>query len=69
MKSELVFKVAPSMLRTFHFLLQQGLRIETTVGVSVPELLIRHLGLNPELIEEKIQTIFLNGKAVDDPAA
>ncbi len=56
------------MLRTFHFLLQQGLRIETTVGVSVQEFLIRHLGLNPELIEEKIQTIFLNGKAVDDPA-
>ena len=67
MKPDFVFKVAPSKLRTFHFLLQQGLRIETPVGGSVQDFLVRQLGLNPEVIDEKIQTIFLNGKAVDDP--
>ncbi len=66
-KPDFVFKVAPSKLRTFHFLLQQGLRIETLVGGSVQDFLVRQLGLNPKVIDEKIQTIFFNGKAVDDP--
>ena len=67
MKPDFIFNVAPSKLRIFHFLLQQGLCIETPVGGSVQDFLIRQLGLNPEVIDEKIQTIFLNGKAVDDP--
>jgi hypothetical protein len=68
MKADFVFNVPPSKLRTFHFLLQQGLRIETPLGGSVQDFLVRQVGLNPEVIDEKIQTIFLNGKAVDDPA-
>jgi hypothetical protein len=64
---DFVFSVDPSMLKTFHFLLQQGLRIETPVGGSVQDFLVKQLGLNPEVIDEVIQTIFLNGKAVDDP--
>ena len=67
MKPDFIFNVAPSKLRIFHFLLQQGLRIETQVGGSVQDFLVRQLGLNPEVIDEKIQTIFLNGKAVDNP--
>ena len=67
MKPDFIFDVTPSKLRIFHFLLQQGLRIETPVGGSVQDFLVRQLGLNPEVIDEKIQTIFLNGKAVDDP--
>jgi hypothetical protein len=67
MKPDFIFDVPPSRLRIFHFLLQQGLRIETPVGGSVQDFLIRQLGLNPEVIDEEIQTIFLNGKAVDDP--
>ncbi len=67
MKPDFIFEVPPSKLRIFHFLLQQGLRLETPVGGSVQDFLVRQLGLNPEVIDEKIQTIFLNGKAVDDP--
>jgi hypothetical protein len=66
-KPDFVFTVAPSKVRTFHFLLQQGLRIETSLGGSVQEFLVQHLRLNPEVIDEKIQSIFLNGKVVDDP--
>jgi hypothetical protein len=66
LKPDFVFSVAPSKLKTFHFLLQQGLRMETQGGDSVEDFLVRQLGLNPEVIDEKIQTIFLNGKAVDD---
>ena len=66
MKPYFIFNVAPSKLSIFHFLLQQGLRIETPVGGSVQDFLVRQLGLNPEGIDEKIQTVFLNGKVVDD---
>jgi len=67
MKPDFVFTVAPSKVKTFHFLLQQGLRIETPLGGSVQDFLVRQLGMDPEVIDEKIQTIFLNGKVVDDP--
>ena len=67
MKPDFVFTVAPSRVKTFHFLLQQGLRIETPLGGSVQDFLVRQLGMDPEVIDEKIQTIFLNGKVVDDP--
>ena len=66
MKPYFIFNVAPSKLSIFHFLLQQGLRIETPVGGSVQDFLVRQLGLNPEVIDENIQTVFLNGKVVDD---
>jgi hypothetical protein len=68
MKPDYVLNVVSSKLRTFHFLLQEGLRIETPLGGSVQDFLVRQVGLNPEVIDEKIQTIFLNGKAVDNPA-
>ncbi len=68
MKPDFLFNVAPSKLRIFHFLLQQGLQIETPLGGSIQDFLVRNLGLNPEIIDEKIQTIFFNGKAVDDPS-
>jgi hypothetical protein len=66
MKPDFIFDVTPSKLRIFHFLLQQGLRIETPVGGSVQDFLVRQLGLNPEVIDKNIQTVFLNGKVVDD---
>jgi hypothetical protein len=41
--------------------------METPLGGSIQDFLVSQLGLNPEVIQEKIQTIFLNGKVVDDP--
>jgi hypothetical protein len=66
MKPDFVFYVAPSKLRIFHSLLQQGVRIKTRMGDSIHDFLSQSLGLSPESIEQKIQTVFLNGKAVDD---
>ena len=66
MKPDFIFDVIPSKLRIFYFLLQQGLRIEIPVGGSVQDFLVRQLGLNPEVIDKNIQTVFLNGKVVDD---
>jgi hypothetical protein len=40
--------------------------VKTQVGCSIKILLCKQLGLSPEYLEERIQTIFLDGKPVDD---
>jgi len=54
------------LLTTFYELLQAGFRVRCKVGVSIERLFYEQFGLNPRLVEEKISTIFLNGKPVDD---
>lgn len=50
----------------FFPLLQHGFIMKTQVGCSIKTLLCKHLGLNPEYVEDRIKTIFLDGKPVDD---
>jgi hypothetical protein len=47
-------------------LLTKGFRVKTKVGCSVRELICRHLGLSADYMDHRIQTIFLDGKAVDN---
>lgn len=58
--------VQPSSLKEFYVLLQTGFNIKCVVGTSIKKLFYEQLKLNPQLVEEKISTIFLNGKPVDD---
>ncbi|MBN2032744.1 MAG: hypothetical protein JW836_05660 [Deltaproteobacteria bacterium] len=51
----------------FHDLFQEGVLVDAKVGTTVQTFLCEVLGLTPQYVEERIQTIFLNGKAVDDP--
>ena len=46
--------------------LQKGCVLEVKVGCSVRSLLLDQLGLSAEYIEGRIQTIFVDGKPVDD---
>lgn len=46
--------------------LQQGFYMKAQVGCSLSMFLTEQLGISPEYIEHTIQTIFLNGKPVDD---
>jgi hypothetical protein len=55
-----------SLIATFFQLLQQGFMVKVRVGCSIKDLLCRQLGLDPQYLEQRIQTIFLNGKPVDD---
>lgn len=48
------------------YLLQREFRIRGEVGCSVEEFLVRQCGLDREYISERIKTVFLNGKPVDD---
>jgi len=52
-------------LTPFFYLLQSGFNLKIRVGMNVEATLTREFGLNPDLLD-KIQTVFLNGKAVDD---
>jgi len=54
------------MIPVFSQLLQNGFWIKGNVGCSVKAFLCGQFGLSPEYLEKRIQTIFLNGDAVDD---
>jgi hypothetical protein len=47
-------------------LLQKGFVLQTEVGCSLRELLAERFGIPMEYIENRIQTVFLDGKPVDD---
>jgi hypothetical protein len=46
----------------------RGVRVEGAAGEGLDEFLVRELGLPPGYVRERVQTLFLNGKAIDDPA-
>ena len=61
----LVFVVDLPLVARFFLLLQQGVKIRRRVGCSVDAFLREEIGVSPATIE-KIQSIMLDGKPVDD---
>jgi hypothetical protein len=61
----LAIVVEKGMLAQFFLLLQQGVRIRRRVGCSVEVFLRQEMGASAETIE-KIQSIMLDGRPVDD---
>jgi hypothetical protein len=57
--------VQSSCLANFFYLLQRGFGLKIRVGMSVETTLTEEIGLDSDLLD-KIQTVFLDGKAVDD---
>lgn len=47
-------------------LIEAGFRLEIRTGLTIRELLHGQLGVSEDYIDHRIQTIFLDGKAVDD---
>lgn len=62
----IVFTIESSLMSDFYGMLQGGFTIQCQVGTSVENLFLEQLGLDPGIVEDKISTIFLNGKPVDD---
>ena len=52
--------------QAFKVLLQRGVGIPQGTGASVREFLLRTLGLDAAYIEDRLQTVFLDGQPVDD---
>lgn len=55
-------------MRPFFFILRKGFGVRAQNGTSVTDFLRRDMGISEEILEQRIQTLFLNGKALDDPA-
>lgn len=47
-------------------LLQKGITIYSSSGMSIREFMIKGIGLNPDYAETRVRAIFLNGSPVDD---
>jgi hypothetical protein len=58
--------VEKNRVPSFYPLLPRGFIVKTRVGCSVKTLICNYLGLSADYLEQRLQTIFLDGKAVDD---
>ena len=67
MQKQLTFRIEPSLIgRFFSQVLSKGVRCRTCLPCPLKELLCEQIGLPPEYVEDRVQTVFLNGKPVDD---
>jgi hypothetical protein len=60
------FAVDRKFFSVFIPFLQRGIKLKVRVGCSLNVLFGDQLGLKPEYVKERIKTIFLDGKPVDD---
>jgi len=58
--------VKPDRMSLFSPLLGQGFTLKIRTGISVRDLLCRQIGVSNDYLDQRIQTIFLNGKVVDN---
>ncbi len=58
--------VTSDALPLFTTVLQSGIEIKTTYGVTLAKFLNKFPGFTAEYLSDTVQTIFLNGTAVDD---
>lgn len=60
--------VKPGAFAHFFPLLQKGITMEVELGCTIKAFLEDQIGLSPDYVENRIQTIFLDAKPVDDIA-
>ncbi len=60
------FTLSPDQVPSFFPILQKGFMVKAWIGVSVQTFLSDHIGLSPEYVRDRVKTIFLDGKSVDD---
>jgi len=65
----LILELSPDWIPGGSRFFQDGVMVEARLGSSVRAFLLDQLGLSAEYLGARIQTIMLNGKVVDDPAA
>ena len=65
-KSPLSLSITVTSVERFFNLLSAGFSILAKAGCSINDFLGQNYGITEAYIDDRIQTIFLNGKAVDD---
>jgi hypothetical protein len=58
--------VSIELLPRFLRLLEHGFFVKSGTGLSIKKLLCQHLGIPEDYLAKRIQTLFLDGKPVDD---
>ena len=58
--------VKAHLIHRFIYLLEQGFKLKVQTGLSIKELLCVHLGISDDYLDNRIQTLFIDGKPVDD---
>jgi hypothetical protein len=58
--------VDPGVIPRFFKLLERGFKVEIDACLTIRELLCHHLGIYGDYVDNRIQTIFLDGKPVDN---
>ena len=58
--------VKPDRISLFSPLLGQGFTLKIRTGISVRDLLCRQIDVSDDYLDQRIQTIFLDGKVVDN---
>jgi hypothetical protein len=64
--TKLNLNVKPDRMSLFSSLLGQGFILKVQTGISVRDLLCRQIGVSGDYLDQRIQTIFLDGKVVDN---
>ena len=64
--TKLYLSLDDRLIPMFFQLLQKGFMIKAHLGCSIKSLLCQQLDLSPEYLKKRVQTIFLDGKPVDD---
>ncbi len=62
----LSLSVQPSVVHRFYEILQSGFSIKCRTGINVQALLCEQLGLDPQYVNGRITTVFLDGSCVDN---
>lgn len=63
--NSLSLHLPPEALKQFLQLFGQGVGIKATTGISLEQLLCGPLGFSRDYVDNRIQTVFFNGRAVD----
>ena len=58
--------VEARLIPRFLQLTERGFRLKIAASLSIRELLCKHLGISEDYVDNRIQTIFLDGRPVDD---
>ena len=58
--------VDAALIPRFFKLLERGFKVKIAFSLSIRELLCHHLGISGDYVDNRIQTIFLDGKPVDN---
>jgi len=63
---KVVFTVKSKQIGIFFELVSTGIMVSAQIGISIKELLCNQLGIDSAYVDDRIQTVFLDGRAIDD---